>query len=597
MSTKKMNIYINGYAAQVEPGITILDAAKDNGFIIPTLCYHKDLCVAGNCRVCVVEVAGQKRLSAACATPCEEGMEIFTNSLKVRNSRKHIIELLLSEHNSDCTKCYRNGSCELQELASEFKIMTQEFIELVPYKTYTIDMYSPSIIKDDSKCIRCQRCVRTCAELQGVNALTVAHKGDEMKISTFMDKSINSVVCTNCGQCVNHCPTGALVEKNYIEEVWEAIAQPGKHVVVQTAPAVRIGLGEELGFEPGSRTTGKMVSALKRLGFDSILDTDFSADLTIMEEGTELLTRLKKVLVDKDTDVKLPMATSCSPGWIKYIEHMYPEYLENLSTCKSPQQMFGALVKTYYAKARNLDPDSIVSVSIMPCTAKKFEASRPEMFDSGYRDVDYVLTTRELAIMIKQAGIDFKSLEESKFDRLMGESTGAGVIFGATGGVMEAALRTAYELVTGREVPFKNLDITPVRGMEGIREATIKIENPKPEWAFLDGVELKCAVAHGLVNAKTLMDAVKDGTSAYHFIEIMACPGGCLGGGGQPIPTSPEIRRKRAEAIYAEDAGMPIRKSHENPEVVKLYRDFLKQPLGEVSHKLLHTKYQPRDRF
>ena len=597
MSTKKMNIYINGYAAQVEPGITILDAAKDNGFIIPTLCYHKDLCVAGNCRVCVVEVAGQKRLSAACATPCEEGMEIFTNSLKVRNSRKHIIELLLSEHNSDCTKCYRNGSCELQELASEFKIMTQEFIELVPYKTYTIDMYSPSIIKDDSKCIRCQRCVRTCAELQGVNALTVAHKGDEMKISTFMDKSMNSVVCTNCGQCVNHCPTGALVEKNYIEEVWEAIAQPGKHVVVQTAPAVRIGLGEELGFEPGSRTTGKMVSALKRLGFDSILDTDFSADLTIMEEGTELLTRLKKVLVDKDTDVKLPMATSCSPGWIKYIEHMYPEYLENLSTCKSPQQMFGALVKTYYAKARNLDPDSIVSVSIMPCTAKKLEASRPEMFDSGYRDVDYVLTTRELAIMIKQAGIDFKSLEESKFDRLMGESTGAGVIFGATGGVMEAALRTAYELVTGREVPFKNLDITPVRGMEGIREATIKIENPKPEWAFLDGVELKCAVAHGLVNAKTLMDAVKDGTSAYHFIEIMACPGGCLGGGGQPIPTSPEIRRKRAEAIYAEDAGMPIRKSHENPEVVKLYRDFLKQPLGEVSHKLLHTKYQPRDRF
>ena len=597
MSTKKMNIYINGYAAQVEPGITILDAAKDNGFIIPTLCYHKDLCVAGNCRVCVVEVAGQKRLSAACATPCEEGMEIFTNSLKVRNSRKHIIELLLSEHNSDCTKCYRNGSCELQELASEFKIMTQEFIELVPYKTYTIDMYSPSIIKDDSKCIRCQRCVRTCAELQGVNALTVAHKGDEMKISTFKDKSMNSVVCTNCGQCVNHCPTGALVEKNYIEEVWEAIAQPGKHVVVQTAPAVRIGLGEELGFEPGSRTTGKMVSALKRLGFDSILDTDFSADLTIMEEGTELLTRLKKVLVDKDTDVKLPMATSCSPGWIKYIEHMYPEYLENLSTCKSPQQMFGALVKTYYAKARNLDPDSIVSVSIMPCTAKKFEASRPEMFDSGYRDVDYVLTTRELAIMIKQAGIDFKSLEESKFDRLMGESTGAGVIFGATGGVMEAALRTAYELVTGREVPFKNLDITPVRGMEGIREATIKIENPKPEWAFLDGVELKCAVAHGLVNAKTLMDAVKDGTSAYHFIEIMACPGGCLGGGGQPIPTSPEIRRKRAEAIYAEDAGMPIRKSHENPEVAKLYRDFLKQPLGEVSHKLLHTKYQPRDRF
>lgn len=597
MATNDINIFINGIRSQVNSGTTILDAARENGIIIPTLCYHKDLCVAGNCRVCVVEIAGQKRLSAACATPCEDGMEILTNSLKVRNSRKHIIELLLAEHNADCTKCYRNGNCELQELASEYKIMTQEFIELVPYKTYTIDMHSPSIIKDDSKCIRCQRCVRTCAELQGVNALTVAHKGDEMKISTFMEKPMNAVVCTNCGQCVNHCPTGALVEKNYIEEVWEAIANPQKHVVVQTAPAVRVGLGEELGFVAGTRSTGKMVSALKRLGFDSVLDTDFTADLTIMEEGTELLTRLKKALVDKDETVRLPMATSCSPGWIKYIEHMYPEYLDNLSTCKSPQQMFGVLAKTYYAKARNLEPDSIVSVSIMPCTAKKFEASRPEMFDSGYRDVDYVLTTRELAIMIKQAGISFESLEESKFDRLMGESSGAGVIFGATGGVMEAALRTAYEIVTGREIPFKNLDILPVRGMEGVREASIKIENPKPEWAFLDGVELKCAVAHGLVNAKIIMDSVKNGTATYHFIEIMACPGGCLGGGGQPIPTSPEIRKKRAEAIYAEDAHMPIRKSHENPEIQKLYKDFLKQPLGEISHKLLHTRYQPRDRF
>lgn len=597
MATNNLNIFINGLATKVKTGTTILDAARENGFIIPTLCYHKDLCVAGNCRVCVVEIAGQKRLSAACATPCEEGMEILTNSLKVRNSRKHIIELLLAEHNADCTKCYRNGNCELQELASEYKIMTQEFIELVPYKTYTIDMHSPSIIKDDSKCIRCQRCVRTCAELQGVNALTVAHKGDEMKITTFMEKPMNAVVCTNCGQCVNHCPTGALVEKNYIEEVWEAIANPQKHVVVQTAPAVRVGLGEELGFEPGSRSTGKMVSALKRLGFDSVLDTDFTADLTIIEEGTELLTRLKKALVDKDESIRLPMATSCSPGWIKFIEHMYPEYLDNLSTCKSPQQMFGALAKTYYAKARNLEPDSIISVSIMPCTAKKFEASRPEMFDSGYRDVDYVLTTRELAIMIKQAGISFETLEESKFDRLMGESSGAGVIFGATGGVMEAALRTAYEIVTGREVPFKNLNILPVRGMEGVREASVKIENPKPEWAFLDGVELKCAVAHGLVNAKTIMDLVKTGKADYHFIEIMACPGGCLGGGGQPIPTSPEIRRKRAEAIYAEDAHMAIRKSHENPEIQKLYKDFLKHPLGEISHKLLHTRYQPRNRY
>ncbi len=594
---KKINISINGLAAEIAEGKTILDAADQMGVIVPTLCYHKDLCVAGNCRVCVVEVVGQKRLAAACATPCEEGMEIMTNSLKVRNSRKHIIELLLSEHESDCTKCYKNGNCELQELASEYKIMTQDFIRLAPLKNYTIDMFSPSIVKDDSKCIRCQRCVRTCAELQGVNALTVAHKGDEMKIATFFEKTMNDVVCTNCGQCVNHCPTGALVEKNYIEEVWDAISDPNKHVVVQTAPAVRVGLGEELGLPVGSRVTGQMVAALKRLGFDSVLDTDFTADLTIMEEGTELLTRLKKALVEKDQAVQLPMATSCSPGWIKYIEHMYPEYLGNLSTCKSPQQMFGALVKTYYAKARKIEPDNIVSVSVMPCTAKKFEASRPEMHDSGYRDVDYVLTTRELAIMVKQAGIDFNKLPQTEYDRLMGDSTGAGVIFGATGGVMEAALRTAYEIVTGREVPFKNLDITPVRGMDGVREASIKIENPVKEWAFLDGVELKCAIAHGLVNAKVVMDAIKSGESNYHFIEFMACPGGCLGGGGQPIPTNPEIRKKRAEAIYAEDAGMPLRKSHENPEVLKIYEDFLGEPLGEKSHHLLHTKYITRDRF
>ena len=593
----KLNITINGVVYEVEPGKTILDAARDAGIIIPTLCYHKDLCVAGNCRVCVVEIVGQNRLSASCATPCQDNIEILTNTLKVRNARKHIIELLLSEHNADCTKCYKNGNCELQELAAEYKIMSQDLIDLVPFKNYTIDMYSPSIIKDDSKCIRCQRCVRTCSELQGVNALTVAYKGDKMKISTFFEKSMNDVVCTNCGQCVNHCPTGALIEKNYIEEVWEAISDPDKHVVVQTAPAVRVGLGEELGFEAGSRVTGKMVAALKNLGFDSVLDTDFTADLTIMEEGTELLTRLKRAIVDKDPTVQLPMATSCSPGWIKYIEHMYPEYLGNLSTCKSPQQMFGALAKTYYARSRKLNPEKIVSVSIMPCTAKKFESNRPEMHDSGYRDVDYVLTTRELAIMIKQAGIDFMKLPDKKFDRIMGESTGAGVIFGATGGVMEAALRTAYELVTGREVPFDNINITPVRGMEGVREASIKIENPLETWSFLDGVELKCAIAHGLVNAKKVMDALKANTVNYHFIEFMACPGGCLGGGGQPIPTNPEIREKRAKAIYDEDEAMHIRKSHENPEIIKIYEDYLGKPLGEKSHHLLHTKYVERNRY
>jgi NADH-quinone oxidoreductase subunit G/[NiFe] hydrogenase diaphorase moiety small subunit/NADP-reducing hydrogenase subunit HndD len=595
--SNQINVTINGFQFEIEKGKTILDAANKAGIIIPTLCYHKDLCIAGNCRVCVVEVTGQKRLAAACATPCEEEMEIHTNSLKVRNSRKHIIELLLSEHNADCTRCYKNGNCELQTLASEYKIMTQDFLRLAPLKNYTIDQFSPSIIKDDSKCIRCQRCVRTCAEMQGVNALTVAYKGDEMKIATFFEKAMNEVVCTNCGQCVNHCPTGALVEHNYIEEVWDAISDPQKHVVVQTAPAIRVGLGEELGLEVGERVTGKMVSALKRLGFNSVMDTDFTADLTIIEEGTELLNRLKKVVAEKNDQVKLPLATSCSPGWIKYIEHMYPEFLENLSTCKSPQQMFGALVKTYYAKANKIDPNKIVSVSIMPCTAKKFEANRPEMHDSGFRDVDYVLTTRELAIMIKQAGINFAKLPDAKYDRLMGESTGAGAIFGATGGVMEAALRTAYELVTGREVPFKNLDIIPVRGMEGVKEASIKIDHPLKEWSFLDGIELKCAVAHGLVNAKKVMDAVKNGTNDYHFIEIMACPGGCLGGGGQPIPTSPEIRQKRTEAIYAEDKSMPLRKSHENPEVLKIYQDYLGEPLGAKSHLLLHTKYTPRDRF
>lgn len=594
---KNINLKINGVPCVVKEGTTILDAAKELNFKIPTLCYHKDLCVAGNCRVCVVEDSGSHKLAAACATPCSEGQEIETNSLKVRNARRHIIQLLLAEHNANCTQCYRNGNCELQTLASEYKIMTQEFIELQAEKRFTVDMFSPSIIKDDSRCIRCQRCVRTCAELQGVNALTVAYKGEKMKISTFFEKSMVDVVCTNCGQCINHCPTGALIERNYIEEVWGAIADPKKHVVVQTAPAVRIGLGEELGYAPGTRVTGKLVAALKRLGFHSVLDTDFTADLTIVEEGTELLKRLKGALVDKDENVRLPMATSCSPGWIKFIEHIYPEYLQNLSTCKSPQQMFGSLVKTYYAQARNIDPENIVSVSIMPCTAKKFEANRPEMHDSGFRDVDYVLTTRELAIMIKQAGIEFMNLPDDKYDRLMGDSTGAAVIFGATGGVMEAALRTAYEIVTGREVPFENLNIKPVRGMEGVREASVVIENPVKDWAFLDGVELKCAVAHGLVNAKKVMDSVKNGTSNYHFIEVMACPGGCLGGGGQPIPTNPEIRQKRMEAIYAEDEGMEIRKSHENPEVIKLYNDFLGKPNGEKSHHLLHTSYVARNRF
>ncbi|MGM0649038.1 MAG: NADH-dependent [FeFe] hydrogenase, group A6 [Bacteroidota bacterium] len=597
MGKFEVNLKINNLPVTVEEGTTILDAAKKLNFRIPTLCHHPDLCVAGNCRVCVVEQKGAKTLPAACATPVAEGMEIHTNSAKVRQARRHVVELLLSEHKSECTNCYKNGKCELQELAIEYRINEDTFLKIVEEKGYTIDDLSPAIIKDDTKCIRCQRCVRTCTELQSVSALAVVNKGDEQKISTFLDKPMHSVVCTNCGQCVTHCPTGALTEKNYIDQVWDVINDPNLHVVVQTAPAVRIGLGEELDLSPGNRVTGKMVAALRRLGFNSVLDTDFTADLTILEEGTELLTRLKKALVDNDESAKLPMTTSCSPGWVKFIEHKYPQYLDNVSTCKSPQQMFGALAKTFYAEKKGLKADKVVSVSIMPCTAKKYEADRPEMRDSGYKDVDYVLTTRELAAMVRQAGMDFSELENENYDSIMGKSTGAAVIFGATGGVMEAALRTAYEIVTGREVPFDNLNIMPVRGLEGVKEAKVKIENVKPEWGFLEGAELSCAIAHGLANAKILMDKVKSGEANYHFIEIMACPGGCLGGGGQPMPVSNEIRQKRMEAIYEEDESLEFRKSHDNPEVQALYDEFLKEPLGHKSHELLHTHYTKRKKY
>jgi NADP-reducing hydrogenase subunit HndD len=592
-----VTLKINHEQVSVPEGTTVLEAAKKLNLHIPTLCNHDDLCVAGNCRVCVVEQTGARTLVAACAMPVSEGMDIQTNSLKVRNARKHIVELLLSEHRADCTKCYKNQNCELQTLANEYSFGDHLFLDLVEDHPYQIDRSSPSFIKDDSKCIRCQRCVRTCEELQHVSAIAVANKGSHQKISSFHDRPMSHVVCTNCGQCVNRCPTGALVEKTYIDQVWDAIYDTDKHVVVQTAPAVRVALGEDLGYDPGVRVTGKMVSALKHLGFDSVLDTDFSADLTIMEEGTELLVRLKKALVDGDKKISLPMFTSCSPGWIKFIEHRYPEFLPNLSTCKSPQQMFGALAKTFYAEKRKIDPSKIVSVSIMPCTAKKFEADRPEMRSSGYKDVDFVLTTRELAVMIKQAGIDFRNLEEQHYDSIMGDSTGAAVIFGATGGVMEAALRTAYEIVTGREVPFKNLNITPVRGFEGVKEATVKIEGCVDDWKFLEGAELKVAIAHGLTNANKVMKAIRDGKANYHFVEIMACPGGCIGGGGQPIPTSQAIRAQRVKAIYSEDEGMPLRKSHQNPEVVAIYKEFLGSPNSHKSHDLLHTHYVERESY
>ena len=591
----KIKLIIDGQEIEVTKGTTILEAAKKINVNIPTLCHHEDLCVAGNCRVCVVEVKGHERLEASCAVPAEQGMDILTNSAKIRNARKDIVSLLVSEHNTQCTTCYRNTNCELQDLSAEYNVDGDRYMSILKHGI-KVDTSSWSIEKDDSKCIRCQRCVRTCAELQHVNALTAAHKGDKMKISTFGDLPFNEVVCTNCGQCVNHCPTGALTERRYFDQVWEAIGDPDKHVVMNTAPSVRVALGEMLGFEVGTRVTGKMVTAMRKIGADSVLDTDFSADLTIIEEGHELLTRLKKVLVDKDETVKLPMITSCSPGWVKFIEHMYPNHLGHLSTCKSPQQMFGALTKTYYAENKGIDPKDIVSVAIMPCAAKKYEANRPEMNDSGFRDIDAGLTTREFALMIKQAGLNFKNLEDSKFDSIMGESTGAGVIFGVTGGVMEAALRTAYAVVTGREVPFKNLNITAVRGTEGVRSASIKIDGCLPEWNFLEGAELNVAVAHGLKNARIIMDEVASGKSNYHFIEVMGCPGGCIGGGGQPIPTNAEIRAKRTKAIYEEDMGKELRMSHENPEIVKIYNEFLGTPLGKKSHELLHTHYVKRNR-
>ncbi len=591
MKENMVTCTINGSSVSVPENTTILEAAGTLNLDIPTLCRHPDLLLAGNCRVCVVEVVGARTLQAACCTPVAPGMEIVTNSAKVRRARRHALALLLSEHNNDCPRCYKNGNCELQSLASEYAIEGETFIDIS--LDTAIDMSSPSIMKDDSKCIRCQRCVRTCQQLQQVSALAVANKGRDLKVSTFMEKPMHYVVCTNCGQCVNRCPTGALTERTYIDDVWEALENPAKHVVVQTAPAVRIALGEELGYDPGERVTGKMVTALRQLGFDAVFDTNFTADLTIMEEGTELLSRLKAALQDNKPAV-LPQLTSCSPGWIKYIEHEFSDHLENLSTCKSPQQMFGTLAKTYYAEKAGVDPKDMIVVSVMPCTAKKFEAERPEMNDSGYQDVDYVLTTRELGRMIKEAGLNFSQLEVQECDSLLGAHTGAGVIFGATGGVMEAALRTAYEIITGREIPFPHLDVHPVRGMEGIKEASVVLEGCTADWSFLEGVELKVAIAHGLTNARILASQIADGTSPYHFIEIMACPGGCLGGGGQPIPTSMDIRKLRMDAVYAEDKSLPLRKSHENPEIQRIYKDFLGQPLSHKSHELLHTHYTKR---
>jgi iron-only hydrogenase group A len=572
-----VHLTIDDRKIETPEGTTILEAARKIGLQIPTLCTHTELHHApGACRVCLVEVERSRTLVASCVYPVAEGMRVKTNSERVRQARQTMIEFLLSDHPRDCTICQKNGHCELQKVAEQIGLREIR-VDLTDFTTHRIDDSSPSLIRDSSKCINCLRCVAVCSDVQGVNLLTPEARGFHSKVVPAMNANLIDAACTYCGQCATVCPTGAIVERDDVEKVWAALEDPTKHVVVQEAPAIRATLGEEFNLPAGTLVTGKMIAALRRLGFDKVFDTNFTADLTILEEGNELLKRVGK-------GGKLPMITSCSPGWIKFIEHFYPSLLPNLSTCKSPQQMFGALAKTYYAEFAGIDPKDIFVVSIMPCTAKKFEASRPEMCSSGYRDVDVVLTTRELGRMIRQAGIDFVHLPDESFDAPMGQYTGAGTIFGATGGVMEAALRTAYAVVTGKNLP--SLDITPVRGLEEVKEAAIAVGQLG---------EVRVAVAHGLANARRLMDKVAEGTANYHFIEIMCCPGGCVGGGGQSLPATNEKRLLRAQALYHDDRSVQeFRQSHENPAVRQLYETFLHEPLGERSHQLLHTHYVKR---
>ncbi len=574
---ENVTLTIDGRQVSVPKGSTILDAAKSAGIHIPTLCYMQDVHAIGACRVCLVEVQGGRALQTACTYPVNEGMSVLTSTPRVRSARKTVVELMLSAHRQECTVCGRSLNCELQAVTKQLGIQQSRYEGAMPKVVQ--DTSTSSIVRDSSKCILCRRCVTVCHQVQGVGAIFPVERGFESKVAPAMNKDLKDVACVLCGQCISVCPVGALQEKDSTSDVWKALADPKKHVIVQTAPAVRAAIGEEFGMPAGSRVTGKMVAALRAMGFDKVFDTDFTADLTIIEEGNELLQRLQ-------TGGTLPMITSCSPGWIKYIEHFYPNLLPHLSTCKSPQQMFGALAKTYYADKMGLKPEGVYCVSIMPCTAKKFECGRDEMsVHPGIPDVDAVLTTREAAKMIREMGLDFPNLNDEQFDEPLGISTGAAVIFGATGGVMEAALRTVYEVVTGETLA--NIDLVDVRGLKGVKEATIKVGD----------IDVKVAVASGLANAGKLMERVNAGDADYHFIEIMCCPGGCLGGGGQPIPTTNEIRAARMKAIYEEDADLPIRKSHENPAVTALYEEFLIKPLGHKSHELLHTQYIPRSKY
>ena len=576
-----ITLTIDGIEVQAPQGSTVLEAARLAGIRIPTLCFLKDINEIGACRMCVVD-SGARSLQAACVLPAAQGMNVKTNTPEIRAYRKNILELLLSMHDKKCLSCVRSQNCELQALCKELGVEDGDKFE--GYKVpYTIDDLSPSIVRDNNKCVLCRRCVAVCQKIQNVGVIGPVNRGIKTAIESPWEMHLSEMSCINCGQCIVNCPVGALYEKDDTKKVWDLLRDPSKHVVVQPAPAVRAALGEEFGLPMGTSVTGKMASALKRLGFDKVFDTDFGADLTIMEEANELVERIKNGGV-------LPMITSCSPGWIKYCETYHPDFLPNLSSCKSPHEMLGAMVKTYYAEKKGIDPKDIAVVSVMPCTAKKFEAARPELGHNGLADVDVVITTRELARMIKEANINFNLLPDSEFDSLMGESTGAAVIFGATGGVMEAALRTAYEVITGQKL--ENVDFHDVRGIEGIKEATVNI----------GGTDVNVAVANGTGNATKLLERVKSGEKNYTFLEVMACPGGCVNGGGQPIVSAEtkmdvDVRVERAKALYGEDVAKPLRKSHENAEIKQIYADFLDKPGSHLAHELLHTHYQAREKY